>query len=46
LFFDGEAKEAVAFALMGFLHVAGRPGNLPEATGARGLRILGQWVPA
>ncbi|HSJ64755.1 MAG TPA: anhydro-N-acetylmuramic acid kinase [Gemmatimonadaceae bacterium] len=46
LFFDGEAKEAVAFALMGFLHVAGRPGNVPEATGARGLRILGQWVPA
>jgi anhydro-N-acetylmuramic acid kinase len=46
LFFDGEAKEAVAFALMGFLHVAGRPGNVPEATGARGPRILGQWVPA
>ena len=46
LFFDGEAKESVAFALMGFLHVAGRPGNVPEATGARGPRILGQWVPA
>jgi anhydro-N-acetylmuramic acid kinase len=46
LFFDGEAKEAVAFALLGFLHVAGRPGNVPEATGARGPRVLGQWVPA
>ena len=46
LFFDGEAKEAVAFALLGYLHVAGMPGNVPGATGARGPRILGQWVPA
>ena len=45
LFFDGEAKEAVAFALLGYLHVAGLPGNVPGATGARGPRILGQWVP-
>ena len=46
LFFDGEAKEAVAFALLGYLHATGRPGNVPGATGARGARILGQWVPA
>src|SRR5688500_7309865 len=46
LFFDGEAKEAVAFALLGFLHLAGEPGNLPSVTGARGPRILGQLTPA
>jgi anhydro-N-acetylmuramic acid kinase len=46
LFFDGEAKEAVAFALLGYLHVNGEPGNVPGATGARGPRILGQLVPA
>ena len=46
LFFDGEAKEAVAFALLGYLHAAGRPGNVANATGARGPRILGQWTPA
>lgn len=45
LFFDGEAKEAVAFALLGYLHASGQPGNVPGATGARGPRILGQWVP-
>ena len=46
LFFDGEAKEAVAFALMGYLFVEGRSGNVPGATGARGHRLLGKWSPA
>lgn len=46
LFFDGDAKEAVAFALLGWLHLAGRAGNLPSATGARGPRILGTRTPA
>lgn len=46
LFFDGEAKEAVAFALLGWLHLSGRPGNVPGATGAAGPRILGQLTPA
>lgn len=46
LFFDGEAKEAVAFALLGYLHLLGEPGNLPSVTGARGPRILGQLTPA
>jgi anhydro-N-acetylmuramic acid kinase len=46
LFFDGEAKEAVAFALLGYLHLEGRPGNVPGATGARGPRILGKLTPA
>ncbi|MEO8193864.1 MAG: anhydro-N-acetylmuramic acid kinase [Gemmatimonadales bacterium] len=45
-FFDGEAKEAVAFALLGYLHLAGRPGNVPTATGASGPRILGKRTPA
>lgn len=45
-FFDGEAKEAVAFALLGYLHLAGRPGNVPTATGAAGPRILGKRTPA
>lgn len=46
LFFDGEAKEAVAFALLGYLHLAGLPGNVPAATGARGPRVLGALTPA
>ena len=46
VFFDGEAKEAVAFALLGYLHVTKRPGNVPSATGARGSRILGKRTPA
>lgn len=45
-FFDAEAKEAVAFALLGWLHLEGRPGNVPGATGARGPRVLGKLTPA
>jgi anhydro-N-acetylmuramic acid kinase len=45
VFFDGEAKEAVAFALIGYLHLEGRPGNVRRATGARGPRILGKLTP-
>lgn len=46
VYFDGEAKEAVAFALLGYLHVMKRPGNVPTATGARGPRVLGKRTPA
>ncbi len=46
IFFDGEAKEAVAFALLGYLHLIRQPGNVPGATGARGPRILGKLTPA
>ncbi|HET7458384.1 MAG TPA: anhydro-N-acetylmuramic acid kinase [Gemmatimonadaceae bacterium] len=45
VYFDGEAKEAVAFAFLGRLHLAGRAGNVPSATGARGPRVLGKLTP-
>jgi anhydro-N-acetylmuramic acid kinase len=44
-FFDAEAKEAVAFALLALLHLESRPGNVPTATGARGPRVLGKLTP-
>ncbi|MDB4913790.1 MAG: Anhydro-N-acetylmuramic acid kinase [Gemmatimonadetes bacterium] len=45
-YFDGEAKEAVAFALLAHLHLEAIPGNVPTATGARGRRVLGMLTPA
>lgn len=44
-YFDAEAKEAVAFALLALLHLEKRPGNVPTATGARGARVLGALTP-
>ncbi len=41
LFFDGDAKEAVAFAYLGWRTLQGLPGNVPSATGASGPRVLG-----
>jgi anhydro-N-acetylmuramic acid kinase len=46
VFYQGEAREAVAFALLGYLHLSSRPGNVIAATGARGPRVLGKWTPA
>lgn len=46
LFFPGDAKEAVAFALLGYLTLHGQPGNVPGATGATGPRVLGSVTPA
>src|SRR3954468_18857028 len=46
LCFTGDAKEAVAFALLGYLTLHGQPGNLPAATGAGGARVLGTVTPA
>jgi len=45
LFFDGDAKEAVAFAYLGHLTLAGQAGNVPSATGAKGPRVLGRITP-
>lgn len=42
---SAEAKEAVAFALLGFLLLEGRPGNLPSVTGASRPSLLGEIAP-
>ncbi len=39
-----EAKEALAFALLGHAGVMGIPGNIPRATGARRAVVLGKWT--
>ena len=38
--------EALAFAWLGARLLAGLPGNIPDVTGARGLRVLGALYPA
>ncbi len=40
-----EQVEALAFAWLAREALAGRPGNLPDVTGARGLRVLGAIYP-
>lgn len=40
-----QAKEAYAFALLGFLSWHGLPGTVPSCTGARGSRVLGSITP-
>ncbi len=42
---DPDAKEAVAFAVLAWAHLAGIPANLPSATGAAGPRVLGSLTP-
>lgn len=42
---DPGALEATAFAVLGYCTLAGLAGNVPEATGARGPRVLGKVVP-
>jgi anhydro-N-acetylmuramic acid kinase len=39
---DGDALEAVAFAILGYLALRGLPGNVPAATGARLPAVLGK----
>lgn len=41
----GDAREAIAFALLACLMLDGTPGNVPSATGAEGPRILGSLTP-
>lgn len=45
MFFDGDAKEAAAFAYLGWMTLEGRAGNVREATGAEGSRVLGSITP-
>ncbi len=40
-----QAKEAYAFAVLGFLGAVGLPGNAPSCTGASGARVLGSLTP-
>lgn len=42
---DPDAREALAFAVLAWAHLNGRAGNVPGATGARGGRVLGSFVP-
>jgi len=40
-----DAREAAAFAVLAWAHLRGVAGNVPEATGARGGRVLGSFTP-
>ena len=42
---DVDAKEAAAFALLGYLSLEGQAGNLPAVTGAAHPVILGDLTP-
>ena len=39
---DGNALEAVAFAILGYQMLRGRQGNIPSVTGARAPAVLGK----
>jgi anhydro-N-acetylmuramic acid kinase len=42
---DPDAKEAVAFAVLGYELVRGRAAGRPSVTGARAARLLGALAP-
>nr|WP_244167878.1 anhydro-N-acetylmuramic acid kinase [Micromonospora chaiyaphumensis] len=41
-----QAKEAYAFALLGWLSWHGLPGAIPSVTGASRAAVLGSWTPS
>jgi len=43
--FSSDAKEAMAFAILGYLTLANKPGNLTSVTGARESVVLGNITP-
>jgi len=43
---NADEKEAALFALLAWLHIHRRPGNVPSSTGAIGSRVLGKLTPA
>jgi anhydro-N-acetylmuramic acid kinase len=42
---DADAKEAIAFAVLGYTTLRGRAAGMPRVTGARGERVLGAIAP-
>jgi anhydro-N-acetylmuramic acid kinase len=42
---NGDALEAIAFAVLGYEMLSGRQGNLPQVTGARAPALLGKLTP-
>ncbi len=42
---DPRQKEALAFAIMGYLSAHGQPGSIPSCTGAGKATILGSFTP-
>ncbi len=44
--FEADQVEAMAFAWLAWCAIIGRPGNVPEVTGAKGPRVLGAIYPA
>jgi anhydro-N-acetylmuramic acid kinase len=42
---ESDAKEAIAFAILGYETLRGRAANLPRVTGARAATVLGSIVP-
>jgi anhydro-N-acetylmuramic acid kinase len=42
---DADAKEAIAFAVLGYTALRGKTAGLPRVTGASGARVLGAFAP-
>jgi anhydro-N-acetylmuramic acid kinase len=42
---DADAKEAIAFAVLGYTTLRNQPAGLPSVTGAKAPRVLGAIAP-